>query len=179
MTPQLVREALVIALVAVAAYTDLRWTKIYNAATAPVIAAGLLLNALWGSDVGLLGAVEGVALALGLFMLSQVCGGCMGGGDIKLLAAIGAVGGARFLLLSFCAATVIGALMAIVTALRHRQLIATCSRCLACGACRLGTGTAVPLDTGEGSLRIPYAVAIAGGVLACLAWSGGAGMWSP
>jgi prepilin peptidase CpaA len=97
---------LLLALVSVAAYCDMRWHKVFNWTTYPGIAAGLLLHGI-GSALEALDAADAERLkawgwvgvewsAAGL----GVCGFIMlvcfvlfriGGGDVKLMAMLGAV----------------------------------------------------------------------------------------
>jgi len=159
-------------LVAAAVYTDLRSARVLNVTTIPGILLGLLLNGWMDGDVGVLRSLEGITLSMGFLVLSLTCGGCMGGGDIKLLGAVGALCGPKFLLISFCIAALAGGVMATAVAVRHRQFIAASTRCLTWVACRAGTRTAVPLLGSPGALHIPYAVAIAAGVVATTFWPG-------
>jgi prepilin peptidase CpaA len=85
-------------LAAVAVCTDMRWRRIPNGLTVPALIAGIIFN-VWahgatdGSSVALKGLAVGLVLLLPLFML-----GGMGGGDVKLIACIGAwVGPLRIL----------------------------------------------------------------------------------
>lgn len=98
----MVAQVILIALLLVSAITDVRQNKIFNWTTYPGILIALLLNAfaaLWGeesaSTVPWLGAV-GLSQSLGGLL---ACGGLMlvcfvffriGGGDVKLMAMIGA-----------------------------------------------------------------------------------------
>ncbi len=105
--------ALLVILVAVATYTDLRWRRIYNKLTYPGILAALALNAAGSlaerrAEAAGIGAVEKLAAwreAIGWVGLADsawglvACGGSMvlcyvlfriGGGDVKLLGMIGA-----------------------------------------------------------------------------------------
>lgn len=84
-------------LLTVATYTDLRWRRIYNATTYGGIVSGLALAAL----NGWLEASEAAPVLLDSLMGLLACGGAMvicyvcfpsgiGGGDVKLIAVIGA-----------------------------------------------------------------------------------------
>lgn len=79
----------------IAAATDLAWGRIFNWLTVPGFALGLALSAYAGGWAGLgdaaLGAGTGLVLYGWMFWL-----GVMGGGDVKLLMAIGAWGGLRY-----------------------------------------------------------------------------------
>jgi len=80
---------------AICAYTDATKSKIYNKVTFPAMAAGLLLNTIFGGVEGfkwsLLGWAVGMAIQWIPFML-----GLAKAGDVKLLAAVGALKGWAF-----------------------------------------------------------------------------------
>lgn len=78
-------EAAALLLASAAAFFDLRTGRIPNAVTLPAIALGLLLP-----DGSALGALTCAALPLWLFLRRH-----LGGGDVKLLVALGALLGAR------------------------------------------------------------------------------------
>ncbi len=98
------------AVLAIAGYTDERWTKVPKWLTVPAFAAGLVISCVRGgwlaahalpvwlfTDSGIaLGAVDGLLFALagaftgfGLFFALWLLGFC-GGGDVKLFTALGA-----------------------------------------------------------------------------------------
>ncbi len=78
----------------VCAASDLRARRIPNAVTGPGILVGLLLNtALLGAS-GLLHSVTGFAAAAIVLFLPFALGG-IGGGDVKMMAAVGALAGPR------------------------------------------------------------------------------------
>lgn len=78
-----------LAVAAVAAWYDMRSYRIPNWLTLPYLMSGLAYNCVTGGFVGLqtslLGAGVGFAILFALY-----CLGAMGGGDVKLLAGIGA-----------------------------------------------------------------------------------------
>lgn len=81
--------ALLLVLVLISAVTDLKYHKIYNWTTYPGIAAGLLVHALGWDEVGLEEGLKGLA-ACGVIMLVCFVLFGIGGGDVKLIAMIGA-----------------------------------------------------------------------------------------
>jgi len=103
-------------------YTDLARGKIYDYAVLPALFAGLLLNFVLGGlwDGGLQGvnlssALLGTVLAGGIFLWPYARGG-IGGGDVKLMAAVGALGGFHelYIILALIYTAVLGAAMAVV-----------------------------------------------------------------
>lgn len=83
------RTIVVLILVAIAAWTDLRERKLYNWNTYTGMLIGLGIHALPGSPIALTDSLAGW-LACGLLMLLCFVLMPVGGGDVKLLAMIGA-----------------------------------------------------------------------------------------
>lgn len=154
--------------VAAGVYTDVRSGKILNSLTVPAIALGLILNTADGHWAGLLVSGKGIAVGLGLFVFSTQLGRILGGGDIKLLMAVGALQGPTFLLHTIAATALIGGVLAIAIALYRRMLLSTL-RSLVTG-CYLRLAHRIPMQIEEDSTgpRIHYAVAIALGTIIIL-----------
>lgn len=83
------RSLVVLILVAIAAWTDLRERKLYNWNTYSGMLIGLAMHALPGSPIALTDSLAGW-LACGCIMLLCFVFMPVGGGDVKLLAMIGA-----------------------------------------------------------------------------------------
>jgi prepilin peptidase CpaA len=137
----------------VAVITDLRRRRIPNWLTGATLATGLLLNLWLGGLAGGLSAIEGAALGF-LLLIPFYALRAMGAGDVKLLAALGALLGPHDLVSVAVYGAVVGGLMSLVVMVRAgfvgralRQLVVL--------------GQVPSLRTG---LTAPYAVAIAGGV---------------
>ena len=109
MSPQTV---LVLIVTLVCAYTDWRHSTVYNSLTYPAALVGLFLSFIivppdpWGSFAGF-------AAALLCFGVLWYVGG-MGAGDVKLLAAVGALKGLPFVLYSSIYVLFIASLAGIV-----------------------------------------------------------------
>ena len=86
--------SLMIAVAATAAATDARTGLIPNWVTLPPLLAALVLHFITMGTGGLLLSLAG-ALVCGLIPYLLFRHGSMGGGDVKLLAALGALGGAE------------------------------------------------------------------------------------
>jgi prepilin peptidase CpaA len=113
-----------VGILAVAVTTDLQNRKIYNWLTFPAMLAGLMLNGLTGGLHGLGSAAIGflaaaLVFAIGFFLNSKA----MGAGDVKLMAAVGAWLGWPGAFAAVIYVTIIGAIVAIVTALRAGVLV--------------------------------------------------------
>jgi prepilin peptidase CpaA len=144
-----------------AVYTDLRSRRIPNAFTLPAAAAGLGLNLLWHGMEGLgyaaLGWIVGVGLLLVPFMLRGI-----GAGDVKLLAAVGALQGPVFVFFTALYGALIGGVLATVMLQRSGSLGAAVQSLVLLRFLPRPVGQVI--TTG----RMPYAPAIALGACAAL-----------
>ena len=143
-----------------AAAIDLRSRRIPNAVTVPLVLAGLGLSVAGIGDVTLGSALVGVALGL-LLMLPGYAIGATGAGDLKLLAAMGAVLGARQILVAFIYMAIAGGLLAVAFAIRRRRLTCTLWRAASLVAAPSSTGAAIKAEGAAN--RFPYGPAIAAG----------------
>ena len=154
---------------AAAVVTDLRCRRIPNALTVPAFVAGILLNGwLQGSD-GLLNRAAGGVLVLGLLVPLFLVRG-MGAGDVKLMAAIGALKGPEFVFFTCAWASIFGGPIALFGLIRSRRLG------LALAHLYFFRFLPRPSQTFISAGRIPYAPAIAMGALLTLQgvrWIGG------
>jgi prepilin peptidase CpaA len=150
----------VLLLLAFAVYFDVRWRRIPNALTATAIIAGIVGNALSFGTTGVLLSIAGFLVG-GLLLLAPVALRWWGAGDLKLFAALGAIGGPAFILWAGLYSFVAGGLMALAVLLLRRQTAPVLA------------GIAVDLYTrqaprAESGIRLPYAVPIAVGTLIAL-----------
>jgi len=105
---------------AAAAVIDLRTRRVPNALTAGIAATGLLLAAAGLGRVAVAAAIGGCLLGVVLMLPGHVFGST-GGGDVKLLGALGTMLGPTGTFTAFLAMAVIGGLMALaITVHRHR-----------------------------------------------------------
>ena len=169
---QWVYFGLLAAVLIVAAVTDLRRQIVPNRLTMPAIALGLLAHAAAGlADDGLSGMGgellgAGGALLVGLVPMALVFfAGGLGGGDVKLVAAVGAISGSwQCVLGAVFYGFVVAAAMAVVIMIRHRIVKRTLQRLL--GAALTAYGRSKP-DIPADSPKVPFATALClGGLLA-------------
>lgn len=155
---------------AVAVFTDLRARRIPDWLTLPTLLLALLLRwalAGWAGPLGLADGLLGCGVAFLVFFLLAVGGG-MGMGDVKLMAALGAILGWERTLYALVFISVAGGVQAVVWAFRHSRL----RRTLAAALARLFRPFA-PAGRAEAKAEyIPYAVAIALGTAATLLFRG-------
>lgn len=158
----------VVTVIAIATYTDCRWRLIKNSVTLPAIVLGLLLNCLGHGWNGLLFGALGLAAGFALIMIPYLLGQ-MGGGDVKLMTALGSLLGAYAILNVFLYTTLAGGLLALVFAVYHRQGFETLRRTwhLAVGLFILRIGPSAPSEPGH-AIAMPYGLAITVGTVTYL-----------
>ena len=95
MTPFWLCVSAAVVVSGVAAFTDTRTGHIPNGLTLPPLVIAPLVHAGWGGWQGLVASLLAAA-ACGLLPYLMFRKGAAGGGDVKLLAALGAIGGMGF-----------------------------------------------------------------------------------
>lgn len=149
---------------------DIRSRRIPNQLTTVSAAAAVLLHGVLGGWRG--GAASLLALVLcgATFLVFYLAGG-MGGGDVKLIAAVGAFAGPShvgwILIATALAGGVIALLVALVTGRLRTTLLNVLSLLRHHG--RHGLQPHAELNLGNrNTVRLPYAIAIAAGVAVTL-----------
>jgi prepilin peptidase CpaA len=151
---------LILATAAISVVSDLRHRRVYNVVTMPAMAAGLALNALLDGPTGLLWALAGLLLAAALFLIPVALGG-MGAGDLKLVAALGALGGPGYAFWCVAFTCIGGGVFAFVVLVARRRFFEVA------GGMALAAYTRQPIQADSG-IRLPYALPIAVGAVAAL-----------
>ena len=165
------RHILLLALAIVCVYTDLARHRIYNAATLSGLAGGLVLAYLLDATVAGQPHLKAAALAAllggGILFAVYLAGG-LGAGDVKLMAAVGALsplGGAtdgwRFVCLALMYTAIVGAAIAVGTLIWKGRLLEG----LRDSARTLFTFRRGRKTDGEKPLTVPYGLAIGVGTL--------------
>ncbi|TJX14161.1 prepilin peptidase [Tissierella creatinini] len=113
--------------VIVSIYFDITQKKIPNFITFPVILWGLLTYTIFGGFEGFLFSGLGFLVGLGIFLILFILG-VMGGGDLKLMAAIGALKGWKFVLYTSLYTAFVGGIIVIIWLIYKKQLLATLKR---------------------------------------------------
>ncbi len=152
------------AVMGAAAVLDLRFQRIPNNLTYPAAAAGIALHCVGATTVlvGLKDSLLGLALGFGVLFLGYMFGG-IGGGDVKLAAALGALVGLDVTVLGLLYMGLIGGALALSIMIWKGKLIASLRR-----MSRFFVSAFVPfLETEmpkvEDSDAFPLGVAISGG----------------
>src|SRR5512146_2531816 len=110
-------DAVVLAFVLTAAIADLRWRKIPRALTVAGLIAGLAFH-LWhgGFLAAALASLIGFIAGIAFFRL-----GAIGGGDVKLVTALGAMLGLKAWILAMEVAILVAGAIALIQAVRQRR----------------------------------------------------------
>lgn len=172
LTPDAATTAGLVLVAAAAAWYDLEERRVPNALTVGGLGLALVLGALdgWGG-LGAAAAGGGIAFAVALPVF--LAGG-LGGGDVKLLAAVGAFLGPAELPVALATIALIGGVMAVVEMIRHgavrRTLVNLWLIVRGLGRETFGRwksrGEREPLTVdAAGAITVPYAVAIAAGAV--------------
>ena len=152
-------------LLGLSVWFDVRSRRIPNALTVAGLVVALLLRGSLGVSAlveGVAGAGVGLALALLPFAL-----GMLGGGDVKLLAAVGGFMGPEHLIGAFLVIAVVGGVLALLEALRRRAACEVMSRSFTVVKylALFGRFGYRPTLESENAMTVPYGVAIAVGSL--------------
>ena len=165
-------HTLVTTLVLAAAATDLHRRRIPNWLTFSGAAAGLFLNAITSGWAGVKNSLLGMILGFGFYLLLYSLR-AMGAGDVKLMAAVGAMVGPGHWLLIFMASAVAGGVLALLCVLWKGRLKTTLWNTffivqeLAHGRAPFQRHKHLDVKDSR-ALTMPHGVAIAAGTMACL-----------
>lgn len=120
LNPHVVTAGVVAACSLAAAAIDLRTRRVPNALTGAAAAVGIVLALTGFGRVGLVAALLGGLLGLTLLLPGYLFG-ATGGGDVKLLAAIGTLLGPERVVVAFFGMAIGGGLIAVITAVARRR----------------------------------------------------------
>jgi prepilin peptidase CpaA len=152
----------------VSALVDLWSRRVPNRLTAGVAALGMTLAALGLSGLSPMAAVAGLMVGLLLMLPGHVIG-ATGAGDVKLMAALGTLLGARGIAVAFVYSALAGGILALIVARRRSVLRETIERTAT--LVRTGGGNVAAIEHGTVNNRFAYAPAIAiGAIVVALGW---------
>jgi prepilin peptidase CpaA len=117
----------VVIAVVIAALTDVRSFRVHNALTLPLLVSGLVYHGIVGGPAGLVTSAYGAMIGLGLLFLIFLLGG-MGGGDVKLLAGIGAWLGWQFTVVVLAIASIAAGIYALILTIANGRVQETWNR---------------------------------------------------
>ena len=137
----------------------------------PRVSASEILEAITASgwsgldgQPGLPWALAGLGAGFGPMLVCWMAGG-IGGGDAKLMGAIGALGGWRFIIAAMMYGFIIAAIMAVFVTVRKGVFRRTLRRIATAVALTFTPGVRPADPTSKDSPRIPFAVALCVGAV--------------
>ncbi|PTL39152.1 A24 family peptidase [Alkalicoccus saliphilus] len=157
--------------VGVSLITDLSSRRILNIITFPAILLGFILHTASAGLEGFFFSGTGFLVGLGLLLIPFFLGG-MGAGDVKLMAAVGALMGTGFVLSVFLFAGITGGLMALYMIARDRGAFTSAASIIYAVPLLKGTaGSFKAFRSRAKKTTLPYGVAIAAGTIITFAGS--------
>jgi prepilin peptidase CpaA len=160
---------LTLALTLYAGWMDLRTRRIPNWLTVPGLCVGIALNAAFGGWHGVLLALQGAGLALGL-LLPLVLMRALGAGDWKLMGAVGSLLGPRPFLSVLVTAILVAGAMGTVQVIRAHRVRVTLRNMwvLVQGFFTFGLQAHPEISLDNPSvLKLPFGVAVAIATVIC------------
>jgi prepilin peptidase CpaA len=150
--------------------TDIKNRKILNVVTLPAIIIGFIYyTTVQGLD-GLLFSGKGFLIGLSLLLIPYLLGG-MGAGDVKLMAAIGALMGTTFVLYSFVYIALIGGFISVFLIMKKNGIKNSLkSFFFQIFYLRGNLGSILFSKDKSSSILFPYGVAIVLGTLCTITW---------
>jgi prepilin peptidase CpaA len=172
MTVNLLTDICVAVLVSIAGASDIRSRRIPNWLTLSGVCAGLVLHASTAGYAGTGVSAAGMMLGFGAYFVLY-CLRAMGAGDVKLMAAVGAIVGPAGWISVFVATVIAGGLLALGVVIFKRRLRQTVWNVFfivsEIAQFRAPYKRRGDLDVkDERSLKMPHGVAIAAGTAAVL-----------
>jgi prepilin peptidase CpaA len=164
---------LLIILLGICVFTDLRERKIYNSVLLPFLCVGFIYNTLSSGLNGLEQTFLGMVVGFGILLIPFLLGG-MGAGDVKLLAVIGAIKGMMFVCIAAFYMALAGGIMAILVILVSKGIKTRLFQVVYFFHGLLN-GLRFPIVADQDSLKktYPYGIAIAAGAIWQVFRSGG------
>ncbi|MEH7501323.1 prepilin peptidase [Neobacillus drentensis] len=161
-----------VAILIISFITDIRKRKILNSVTFPSIIFAFLYYLITQGLEGFFFSGKGFLVGLCLLIIPYILGG-MGAGDVKLMAAIGALMGTSFVFYSFIYTALIGGSIALGLILKQRGIVNSMkSFFYTMVFFRSNLGSMLLAKEKHSSISFPYGVAITLGTLCALVWGG-------
>ncbi|EKN62547.1 peptidase A24A prepilin type IV [Neobacillus bataviensis LMG 21833] len=153
-------------------FTDIRSRKILNIVTLPAIVFGLFFYLSTTGFEGFLFSGKGFLVGLGLLIIPYILGG-MGAGDVKLMAAIGALMGTGFVFYAFIYTALFGGVIGLLLIIKQRGIVNLMkSSIFTLVFFRSNLGSIIIEKDKQSSISFPYGIAIVLGTFCTLIWGG-------
>jgi prepilin peptidase CpaA len=153
---------------------DLRTRRIPNALTGGAMVLGACFNASYLGYRGLASSLMGVTVPMAALLVPFALGG-IGGGDVKMMGAIGALLGPRLALSGLAAGMILGGVIMMVHLARLGRLGEKLRATVDIFSAAAATGSLAPLRVSASqpeAITLPYSVPLGLGTLAVIAASG-------
>ena len=161
-------NAILIITVLICLYTDLKDRRIYNKVLLPTLILGVILNVFLNGFQGLLNSVLGFGIGLAFLIIPFALGG-IGGGDVKLIAVVGAIKGWEFVVYTALGMGIFGGLIAILILIKQGRLLRTLKEFFRGVWILFGSKfKVVSFNVDSEKFMFPYGVAIALGVASAM-----------
>ncbi|MFZ5353632.1 MAG: A24 family peptidase [Bacillota bacterium] len=154
-------------LISVSLYNDLLYRKIPNKITVSAAVTGLAVNLVANSITGLFDSILAILLGFVLMLIPFLIGG-IGGGDVKLIIAIGAISGMRFTFYTIIFTAMAGAAIALFIIICQKTFLKSITNVWKYLISTILLRDLVPIDVDEKQSSFPYGLAIAAGVVITL-----------
>ena len=174
----LVKWGVVIAACCVAARIDVRWRRISNKLTFPLLATGILWWLVVGGIDGLGTSLGGMAVAgLPFIVLWMIGGG--GAGDAKMMLGIGAWLGTENALITAIAVGLAGGVLSLAYARAHQRMLVALANTawmvfilpfVLLGPGRMQDRQKLTPASGDVPLKTPYSLAMLAGTCGAAGW---------
>jgi prepilin peptidase CpaA len=163
--PQLTYPAGAAVCALIGSVTDVKSRRIPNVITVPAFFVGLCLHLFLGGWRQMLSALAAGVICGAIFLVFFIAGG-MGAGDVKLITAVGCIAGMSHIAYILALTAITGGAMALVLALARGRLKQTLMNVGEIASHHRNQGLQPHPDLNvknTQTLRLPYALAIAGG----------------
>src|SRR5712692_4116385 len=160
--------------VALCVGVDVRSRRIPNAISAPGMLLGIALNTAYRGGAGVVASLSGLVLTVGVLLWPFAMGG-IGGGDVKMMGAVGALLGPRLALMGLSMGMIMGGGLMVWHLARRGRLREKVTATATMFQAAAMTRSLSPLRVSAadpGAIALPYSVPLGLGTLAVVALRG-------
>lgn len=153
-------------------FTDIKSRRILNIVTFPSMLIALTYHIATLGWEGFVFSSKGLSIGVGLLLIPYLLGG-MGAGDVKLMAAIGALMGTSFVFYSFIYTALIGGFISLFLLVKQKGLVNLLRLILYNVIFFRSNLSLVPVKKeNHSNITFPYGVAIVIGTFCTFVWGG-------
>ena len=165
-------KTILLVILTISLYTDIKSRKILNVITMPSILFGIVYYTVILGKEGFLFSGKGFFVGLVVLLIPYLLGG-MGAGDVKLMAAIGALTGPVFVFYSFIYTALVGGVIALILIMKRDGIVFSVKN-FYCNIPFLHSnlGSMIIKKDHSNSIVFPYGIAIVSGTLIAALWRG-------